>query len=202
MTKNDAIKECLYKLVPNIETIFKNRIKKGSKIHLEQFIEVISKDSYNLAKDLNAGDATVSLLLRTLFPTRGSTNAKVCTYILKENNLKYCFHCKNVFNLDNFHKNKSNIDGVNTYCKACQLVTTAKTQPARTSKYRAAGLERTPKWSDLDKIKEIYDNCPIDNHVDHIIPLQGDNVSGLHIPENLQYLSVFDNLSKGNKYKV
>ena len=71
---------------------------------------------------------------------------------------------------------------------------------ALSAKRRAAELKRTPKWADLKAIKEIYRNCPKGYHVDHIIPLRGKKVSGLHVPENLQYLTKEENLKKYNKF--
>ena len=78
------------------------------------------------------------------------------------------------------------------------------------SKARADKLQRTPKWLtnfDKLKIKCIYSIASMltrENkepwHVDHIIPLRGENVSGLHVPSNLQVLPKIDNLIKGNRY--
>lgn len=65
---------------------------------------------------------------------------------------------------------------------------------------RALQLSRIPKWANIDKIKEIYKNRPEGCHVDHIIPLQGKNVCGLHVETNLQYLSIADNLKESNNF--
>ena len=70
------------------------------------------------------------------------------------------------------------------------------------NKRRSAKLQRTPAWADLEAIKQFYLNCPKGYHVDHIVPLQGVNVSGFHVLNNLQYLSASENCSKGNKYDV
>lgn len=58
---------------------------------------------------------------------------------------------------------------------------------------------RIVAWTDWDKIKEFYDNMPVRMTGDHIIPLQGKKVAGLHVSWNLQYLPPRNNSSKYNK---
>lgn len=68
------------------------------------------------------------------------------------------------------------------------------------TKYDKAQKNQMPKWANIQAIKDIYMNRPKGYHVDHIIPLQGNNVCGLHVETNLQYLPASENISKGNKF--
>lgn len=69
-----------------------------------------------------------------------------------------------------------------------------------TKKYRARKYQRMPAWADESKIREFYLNCPAGHEVDHVVPLFGELASGLHVHTNLQYLTVEENRSKGNRF--
>jgi hypothetical protein len=81
---------------------------------------------------------------------------------------------------------------------------------ANTRKYQAAKLKRTPTWLtsfELLHMQCLYQVAAMRSkesnqkwHVDHIIPLQGKNVSGLHVPWNLQVVPAEDNIKKSNKH--
>jgi hypothetical protein len=83
---------------------------------------------------------------------------------------------------------------------------------AYVAKRNAAKLQRTPAWLtefDLLKIKCLYQLAAMRNresdrkwHVDHIIPLQGVFVSGLHVPDNLRVIPAVDNRRKSNLHEV
>lgn len=75
---------------------------------------------------------------------------------------------------------------------------------AKTAKRHAAALNALPKWPapwDVTRANEaIYASAPRDAHVDHIVPLQGAAVCGLHVPWNLQILPSSENIRKGNRF--
>jgi 5-methylcytosine-specific restriction endonuclease McrA len=73
---------------------------------------------------------------------------------------------------------------------------------ALANKRRARKLQATPAWADEGAIKAIYlEAGRLGMHVDHIVPLQGKNVCGLHVENNLQLLSPTENSKKRNKFE-
>ena len=60
---------------------------------------------------------------------------------------------------------------------------------------------QTPSWANREKMNSIYKEARILGlEVDHILPLQGKTVCGLHVETNLQLLTKTENLKKGNRY--
>lgn len=67
---------------------------------------------------------------------------------------------------------------------------------------RARKKNAAPQWADLPTIKAFYLACPPGFQVDHIVPIQGETVCGLHVQYNLQYLTPRANQAKGNRLDV
>jgi hypothetical protein len=82
---------------------------------------------------------------------------------------------------------------------------------ANKAKRRSSEIKRTPVWLNAGhwfEIESVYKYCTalrsigLDYHVDHIVPLQGKNVSGFHVPWNLQVIHATENFQKGNRHYV
>ena len=82
-------------------------------------------------------------------------------------------------------------------------------RPAMTAlqvRRHASQMQRTPKWADLAAIEAVYverariaAETGIPHEVDHVFPLQGKSVSGLHVAANLRVITQRENRSKGNR---
>ena len=83
---------------------------------------------------------------------------------------------------------------------------------AKNSEYRSRKLNATPTWlteehkAEMQAFYEHAKDCKAvsgqDYEVDHIIPLRGENISGLHVPWNLQVLPAALNREKSNKHET
>ena len=73
----------------------------------------------------------------------------------------------------------------------------------------AAKLQRTPAWADHGLIEAFYmeaahrtEQSGERHEVDHVYPLQGKLVSGLHVHENLLVITKSENAKKRNSFEV
>lgn len=186
--------------------------------------------------------------------------------------MKYCPRCKTTKDLGSFYKNRSQHDGLTTYCKPCHNENTklsitkmyrnknstqykkmllncrksykkhrnqrlkkmaeerAKLTPeerkarseasvawskankkknrAKSNAYRLRKIQATPKWLTPQqlmqirafsfKAKELTKATGVRHETDHIIPLGGENVCGLHVPWNIQVVTSTYNKKKRN----
>lgn len=163
---------------------------------------VVTSNLKSAAELLDCSDRTIQRVLRELFSPKSERGGSQRQYLLEFIQHKYCANCDRILTLDSFNTDKSK-------CKECIAERFSRYYDAnkheiinRITIRNTLKISRIPKWVDIAKIQAIYKNCPEGHHVDHIVPLQGKTVCGLHVENNLQYLLAKDNLAKGNKWEV
>jgi len=166
-------------------------------------LSLISTDSVQkaaklLGYTLNPVKVSIREYLSPKFKNRSKsfdTGGKVACWrftLLAQIEQKHCTSCNRILAYSDYSNDNSKSDGLSQYCKTCS------TNKSKLHKFYI--VERTPQWSELELIAEFYNNCPKDYHVDHIVPLRGKNVCGLHVLSNLQYLPATENLKKSNNF--
>ena len=172
---------------------------------------VVVKDMVGsmLAKSLGLNDASalVGYLLREFPQVCKSKGVRTqwSPYLLSIIQHKKCCNCSNIYPYSHYNNSGTIRYGKQSQCKTCSIEYMAGSKHiyrAAKARYRASKLQATPKWADLEAIKEIYKNCPVGYHVDHIVPLQGKLVCGLHVHENLKPIPAEENLAKSNKFEI
>jgi len=114
--------------------------------------------------------------------------------------VKLCTYCEHWKSLELFPYSSVSLDGKRPHCNDCQnLKRNARRRRAR---------HATPAWVDKEAINAIYEEAQrrtqeegLQYHVDHIVPLHGRRVSGLHTPQNLRVITKAANLAKRNSHE-
>lgn len=148
----------------------------------------------------------------TEFRKHSSTKDKLTTYCkpcLQEQVKGWVQNNKEHLNVWNANYREKNKKQINANQKRWRENNKGK-KNADTALRFAAKMQRTPKWltkEQKQEIKQFYVMAselekvfPWTQCVDHIVPLRGKDVCGLHVPWNLQILSAKDNMEKGNRY--
>lgn len=168
------------------------------------------------------GEQTFFRMMKKAFPNITLTGGEQTWYyyFLSIIEYKHCGSCNTIKPFSDFNKDKNTSLGITSWCKVCRnkmqeggytkyheshLKSYEKNYGKireRQNKYKGERALRIPSWSQTDEIAKYYDNCPEGKHVDHVLPLKGALVSGLHVIENLQYLPAEENLKKSNKFEV
>jgi hypothetical protein len=161
--------------------------------------------------------------LENMFPIKWKTKCKTCTAVYmaeyRDNNAKHISTLKKDWKAKNIDRVRANDVRYAVIAVMGKRKARAKWRKANlghvnslTAARRKHTKQRTPVWVGLEElwlIKEVYELAALRTkmfgfawHVDHIIPLQGEIVSGLHVPNNLQVIPGVENSRKRNRYTV
>lgn len=144
----------------------------------------------------NPVKTAIKEVLLPIFESRSTTKSRAKWHIvlLLEIGYKRCSKCLNILPASQFKARAGRTGDLGSWCYNCTKLIKAEEHVYL--------RERTPPWSEREEIATFYSKCPSGYHVDHIIPLRGELVSGLHVISNLQYLTAQENISKNNSFTI
>lgn len=208
MNNYDEVLESFYKNTGTTpDTIVCKKWGNKPKVTLNEFnLQLFSRNCpmEEVATVFSRSGINFNLALKKLFPEASLRGRRGWRWwIINQAGYNMCHTCLHAKLPVDFHTNRSFSSGIGSKCKTCCSDYAKNNRPdnrARSSLYRAQKLSATPIWANLEKIREIYLNCPEGYEVDHIHPLQGAIICGLHVENNLQYLPKRENRKKGNKF--
>lgn len=123
--------------------------------------------------------------------------------------MKTCNKCQVEKSVDQFYARYTTKDRLSATCKECHK---KQVKENAWKRLQAVGVHwsRVPTWLTKDDWMVIAGMYETAKHltkelgtqmvVDHIIPLRGESVSGLHVPSNLRVISARENIQKKNKH--
>jgi len=126
--------------------------------------------------------------------------------------MKICRICNETKPLTEFYTRLNNKDGLDTACKVChrERVAINKKNSARQTNVQIP-RRLIPAWLTPDDwvaiagyyytAKHLTQETGEAHVVDHVLPLRGTHVTGLHVPANLQVLTAKENAQKGYKFQ-
>jgi hypothetical protein len=199
--------------------VVSNKVTYLGKNIKEVLIEALLQ--FNVAPSLYIYDIpmkVVSQKYKQLFKTDEKPNSIYLNdWFLFKFGYKHCPQCKEIRAISEYQVDEQRWNRLRCNCRICSNNLRSEhtkqnldKSAAKSAKRRAKKLQATPIWLTAEQLKEIQtfytetkkleQETGVKYHVDHIIPLLGENVCGLHVPWNLQILTAEENQRKNNRF--
>ncbi len=189
--------------------------KRSDAIKLNDFLDALSQFEVKPHEFLNRNSIAFGVLCKKIFKFENKQKStSYRSYLLYMFKHKQCNRCNLIWPHENFFQDRARWDKLTYFCKICdrkyQLENYAQISSNK-AKYKMSLYPNTPKWlseTEKEQIRNLYikarqleKETGIEHDVDHIIPLKGKYVSGLHVFENLRIIPHKENNSKSNYHE-